>query len=80
MRVTKANSLRGDPDAIGWDETVWASWGGNVRLGAGLMSAEALAAAPATIGLAAVAVARRLARHGSASAARWVVILPPRCG
>jgi putrescine transport system ATP-binding protein len=29
MRVTKANSLRGDPDAISWDEQVWASWGGN---------------------------------------------------
>jgi putrescine transport system ATP-binding protein len=29
MRVTKANSLRGDPDAISWDETVWASWGGS---------------------------------------------------
>ena len=28
MRVTKANSLRGDPDAISWDEEVWASWGG----------------------------------------------------
>ena len=28
MRVTKANSLRGDPDAISWDEQVWASWGG----------------------------------------------------
>ncbi|MEO5806170.1 polyamine ABC transporter ATP-binding protein [Devosia sp.] len=27
MRVTKANSLRGDPDAISWDEHVWASWG-----------------------------------------------------
>ncbi len=27
MRVTKANSLRGDPDAITWDEPVWASWG-----------------------------------------------------
>jgi putrescine transport system ATP-binding protein len=26
IRVTKANSLRGDPDAISWDETVWASW------------------------------------------------------
>ncbi|MHB1110834.1 MAG: ABC transporter ATP-binding protein [Devosia sp.] len=29
LRVTKANSLRGDPDAISWDEEVWASWGGN---------------------------------------------------
>jgi putrescine transport system ATP-binding protein len=28
MRVTKANSLRGDPDAISWDEQVWASWYG----------------------------------------------------
>ena len=28
LRVTKANSLRGDPDAISWDETVWASWAG----------------------------------------------------
>jgi putrescine transport system ATP-binding protein len=27
IRVTKANSLRGDPDAIKWDEQVWASWG-----------------------------------------------------
>jgi putrescine transport system ATP-binding protein len=26
MRVTKTNSRRGDPDAISWDETVWASW------------------------------------------------------
>jgi putrescine transport system ATP-binding protein len=26
MRVTKANARRGDPDAISWDETVWASW------------------------------------------------------
>jgi putrescine transport system ATP-binding protein len=26
LRVTKANSLRGDPDAISWDETIWASW------------------------------------------------------
>ena len=29
MRVTKANALRGDPDAISWDETVWASWSGS---------------------------------------------------
>ena len=29
VRVTKANFLRGDPDAIKWDETVWLSWGGN---------------------------------------------------
>jgi len=29
MRVTKANALRGDPDAISWDETVWASWAGH---------------------------------------------------
>ena len=28
MRVTKANALRGDPDAISWDEPVWASWAG----------------------------------------------------
>jgi putrescine transport system ATP-binding protein len=28
MRVTKANALRGDPDAISWDESVWASWAG----------------------------------------------------
>jgi putrescine transport system ATP-binding protein len=28
MRVTKANALRGDPNAISWDETVWASWAG----------------------------------------------------
>jgi putrescine transport system ATP-binding protein len=27
IRVTKANSLRGDPDAIKWDENVWAQWG-----------------------------------------------------
>ncbi|HEY0854660.1 MAG TPA: ABC transporter ATP-binding protein, partial [Devosia sp.] len=26
MRVTKTNALRGDPNAISWDETVWASW------------------------------------------------------
>ena len=26
MRVTKANALRGDPDAISWDEEVWVSW------------------------------------------------------
>lgn len=29
LRVTKANSQRGDPDAISWNEPVWASWGGN---------------------------------------------------
>ena len=29
IRVTKANSLRGDPDAIAWGEKVWASWSGN---------------------------------------------------
>jgi putrescine transport system ATP-binding protein len=29
MRVTKTNALRGDPDAISWDETVWASWAGS---------------------------------------------------
>ncbi len=29
MRVTKANALRGDPDAISWDEPVWASWAGS---------------------------------------------------
>ena len=29
LRVTTANSLRGDPDAISWDEEVWASWSGN---------------------------------------------------
>jgi putrescine transport system ATP-binding protein len=29
MRVTKANALRGDPAAISWDETVWASWSGS---------------------------------------------------
>ena len=28
LRVTKANELRGDPDAISWDEPVWASWSG----------------------------------------------------
>ncbi len=27
IRVTKANSLRGDPDAIKWDEHVWCQWG-----------------------------------------------------
>ena len=27
LRVTKANSTRGEPDAIRWDEPVWASWG-----------------------------------------------------
>jgi putrescine transport system ATP-binding protein len=27
IRVTKANSRRGDPDAIRWDEQVWAHWG-----------------------------------------------------
>jgi putrescine transport system ATP-binding protein len=27
IRVTKANSLRGDPDAIKWDEEVWCTWG-----------------------------------------------------
>jgi putrescine transport system ATP-binding protein len=30
LRVTKANSERGDPDAITWDEKVYASWGGAV--------------------------------------------------
>jgi putrescine transport system ATP-binding protein len=29
LRVTKANQLRGDPDAISWDETVWATWAGS---------------------------------------------------
>ncbi|HZY49969.1 MAG TPA: polyamine ABC transporter ATP-binding protein [Devosia sp.] len=29
LRVTKVNQLRGDPDAISWDETVWASWAGS---------------------------------------------------
>jgi len=29
MRVTKTNTRRGDPDAISWDETVWASWAGS---------------------------------------------------
>src|SRR5690242_15780671 len=28
MRVTKTNAVRGDPEAISWDETVWASWAG----------------------------------------------------
>jgi putrescine transport system ATP-binding protein len=28
LRVTKTNTERGDPDAITWDEKVWASWGG----------------------------------------------------
>jgi putrescine transport system ATP-binding protein len=27
IRVTKANSRRGDPDSIRWDEQVWAQWG-----------------------------------------------------
>ena len=27
IRVTKANSLRGDPDGIKWDEPVWCQWG-----------------------------------------------------
>ena len=27
IRVTKANSLRGDPDGIKWDENVWCQWG-----------------------------------------------------
>jgi putrescine transport system ATP-binding protein len=26
LRVTKTNERRGDPDAISWDEPVWASW------------------------------------------------------
>ncbi len=26
LRVTKTNERRGDPDAISWDEAVWASW------------------------------------------------------
>jgi putrescine transport system ATP-binding protein len=29
IRVTKANSLRGDPDGIKWDEVVYASWSDN---------------------------------------------------
>jgi putrescine transport system ATP-binding protein len=29
LRVTKTNTRRGDPDAISWDETVWASWAGS---------------------------------------------------
>jgi putrescine transport system ATP-binding protein len=28
LRVTKTNAQRGDPDAIRWDEEVYASWGG----------------------------------------------------
>jgi putrescine transport system ATP-binding protein len=28
LRVTKTNTRRGDPDAITWDEVVYASWGG----------------------------------------------------
>ena len=28
LRVTKANSQRGEPDAITWDEEVYATWGG----------------------------------------------------
>ena len=27
IRATKTNALRGDPDAITWDESVWVSWG-----------------------------------------------------
>ena len=29
IRVTKTNALRGDPDAISWDEPVWVSWAGH---------------------------------------------------
>jgi putrescine transport system ATP-binding protein len=28
LRVTKTNTRRGDPDAITWDEVIYASWGG----------------------------------------------------
>ena len=38
IRVTKTNSLRGDPDAITWDETVWCQLGRHLRLGADRMS------------------------------------------
>ena len=34
IRVTKTNSLRGDPDAITWDEQVWAQLGRHLRVGA----------------------------------------------
>jgi putrescine transport system ATP-binding protein len=26
LRVTKTNAMRGDPDSITWDETVWVTW------------------------------------------------------
>jgi putrescine transport system ATP-binding protein len=29
IRVTKTNALRGDPNAISWDEPVWVSWAGH---------------------------------------------------
>jgi putrescine transport system ATP-binding protein len=29
LRVTKTNAIHGDPDAISWDEEVWASWSGS---------------------------------------------------
>ncbi len=29
IRVTKTNALRGDPNAISWDEAVWVSWDGH---------------------------------------------------
>jgi putrescine transport system ATP-binding protein len=29
IRVTKTNALRGDPNAISWDEAVWVSWAGH---------------------------------------------------
>jgi putrescine transport system ATP-binding protein len=29
IRVTKTNALRGDPNAISWDEPVWVSWDGH---------------------------------------------------
>jgi putrescine transport system ATP-binding protein len=36
LRVTKTNERRGDPDAISWDEPVWASW--NATSGSVLVS------------------------------------------
>ena len=59
IRVTKTNALRGDPDAISWDETVWASWARLVRLGADRHDA------PSPLPLAAHAVP-------GASCARWL--------
>ena len=40
VRVTQTNTVRGNPDAITWDEQVYVTWGDNCRLGADGMSSD----------------------------------------